>query len=206
MKWPRLGDIVAFPHGLSVVPDVTDDLLLDNGDVTPTIPTTPELEAQDDRWRRLRFDNAIRVWVAVPTYLTCLSLRAGGALDSMLPITAVILGYALSVFGSFTLFFNTRFPRTADYVLGLIDLTAMSIAVYLTGAAASPLYFIYFVPVVIHAFHRDWNLILFSGFGGVVFYGVAIFISISQMSPAVIADLCARTLNRGAPERPAPAP
>ena len=68
----------------------------------------------------------------------------------------------------------------------------MSFAVYFTGATASPLYFVYFVPVVVHAFHRDWNVILFSGFGGIVLYGVAVLVSMDKLSSAALADLLAR--------------
>lgn len=190
MKWPRFSDLVVFRPTAEDMTSAAagDELSLDDRQRH----ASPASEARSERWRRIRFDNAIRLWVALPTYLTCFALWAGGAIDSLLPMTAVILAYGFVLVAAFTAFFNLGFSRAADYVLGGIDLISMSAAVYLTGATASPLYFIYFVPVVIHAFHRDWDLILFSGFGGVVLYGFAVVVSLSNLSSASVADLCAR--------------
>ncbi len=193
MNWPSARDIFAFRPSVDAVSAslISDDAYTEPSDA-PIRSPEPGREAADERHRRIRFDNAIRVWVAVPTFLTCLALRAGGAIDSIVPLAAALVVYALCVIAAFTFFFNIGFSRSADYVLSAMDLVTMSIAVYLTGATASPLYFVYFVPVVIHAFHRDWNLILFSGFGGVILYGVSVLLSLNSLSSAVMADLCAR--------------
>lgn len=196
MIWPSLRDLVAFRPALDAVSAsrVAEDAYSGGPADGSTHRPEPRREAADDRQRRIRFDNTIRMWVAVPTYVTCLALHAGGAIDSVLPITGVVLSYLGALFGIFTLFFNVGFTRLADFLLAALDVVAMSFAVYFTGATASPLYFIYFVPVVIHAFHRDWNMILFSGFGGVVLYGAAVLVSMNSLSSAAMADLLARLI------------
>lgn len=192
MKWPSPQEIVALRSTLDAASMAADDdFSFYRGEEAESKPD-PAREAEEHRCRRIRFDNAIRIWVAVPTYLTCLALWSGGAISSLLPITAVIVGYASAIYGTFTAFYNSRFTRLSDYSLSFLDLVAMTAAVYLTGATRSPLYFVYFVPVVIHAFHRDWNLILFSGFGGVVLYGVGVLMSLRDVSSAAVADLFAR--------------
>jgi GAF domain-containing protein len=71
-------------------------------------------------------------------------------------------------------------------------MVALSVAVYWTGGAASPLYFIYFVPLIIQAFHRDWALVLYYGFGGVTLYTLAVLFSLGDLTSAGLFDLAAR--------------
>jgi GAF domain-containing protein len=66
------------------------------------------------------------------------------------------------------------------------------LSVYYTGATNSPLYFIYFIPLIVHAFHRDLGMVVLYGFGGVIFYAMAILKSIAEMTPVVITNLGAR--------------
>ena len=52
-------------------------------------------------------------------------------------------------------FMGSRYARMFDFVLGGMDMISMSLAIYFTGAGNSPLYFLYFIPLIVHAFHRD---------------------------------------------------
>jgi hypothetical protein len=87
---------------------------------------------------------------------------------------------------------NSRHGRTLDFVFASLDVAAMSLSVYFTGGMTSPLYFVYFIPLVIHAFHRDSRLVVFSGFGGVVFYAFAVSQPMGDMSSAMVANIAAR--------------
>ncbi|MBV9079968.1 MAG: hypothetical protein JO102_02480, partial [Elusimicrobia bacterium] len=191
MKWPKLRDIFAF---LPVVDggyfSVEEDAALDDPASTPQLE--PAREEMNDRWRNIRFDNAIRLWVSIPTYLTCLALRAGGAIPTAWPMTVVFTTYVLIQYLVLTVYLNIGFPRSSDFILAGLDLVAMSASVFFTGGASSPIYFIFFVPLVVHAFHRDLNVVLFSGFGGVAVYGLAVLLSLTTLNPAAIADLGAR--------------
>ncbi len=189
MKWPRLKDIFAFQppvDAASLLPADDDDFPSES-----EISDTPS-DANEVRWQKIRFDNTIRLWVSIPTYLICAALWAGGAMADMIPMTVVFSAYVALELVSLTIFLNTKFTRAADYLLSGLDLVAMSFSIYYTGGVASPLYFIYFVPLIVHAFHRDWNIILFNGFGGIVLYGVAVLLSLSEVKAATLADLAAR--------------
>ena len=189
MKWPRLRDIFAYQppvDAASLLPTDADDFPSES-----EISDSPS-DPNEVRWHKVRFDNTIRLWVSIPTYLICAALWAGGAMADMAPMTVVFSTYVILQFIAMTIFFNTRFSRFADYLLSGLDLVAMSFAIYYTGGVASPLYFIYFVPLIVHAFHRDWNIILFNGFGGIILYGVAVLLSLSEVRAAALADLAAR--------------
>ena len=188
MKWPKLRDIFAFrlPVGTAAIQSADDDFA--TGVDSADSPSDPE----QVRWQKIRFDNTIRLWVSIPTYLVCIVLWAGGAMSDLIPITAVFSVYIALEFVVLTTFFNLKSTRPAEFLLSGLDLIAMSFSIYYTGGVASPLYFIYFVPLIVHAFHRDWGIILFNGFGGVILYGVAVLLSLSEVRAAALTDLAAR--------------
>jgi GAF domain-containing protein len=189
MKWPGIRDIFAFkpPADAGAFLPVEDDDLSASADASDG--TRNEGEA---RWQKVRFDNTIRLWVSIPTYLICIALWAGGAMAELFPMSIVFGLYVVVQFIAATIFMNTRLSRGGDLFLSGLDLAAMSFSIYYTGGVSSPLYFIYFVPLIVHAFHRDWHLILFNGFGGVVLYGMAVLMSLTEVRPAALADLAAR--------------
>ena len=49
-----------------------------------------------------------------------------------------------------------------NFLLSGLDAVSMSLAIYWTGAANSPLSFLYFIPLIVHAFHRDSTVVMFS--------------------------------------------
>lgn len=188
MKWPKLHDIFAFRPPVNAAPvQATDDDFSAGVDTAET-PTDP----RQIHWQKIRFDNTIRLWVSIPTYLVCIVLWTGGVMSDLIPMTVVFSLYVVLVFAALTVFFNLSNTRLADFCLSGLDLIAMSFSVYYTGGVASPLYFIYFVPLIVHAFHRDWGVILFNGFGGVILYGVAGVLSLSEVRAAALTDLAAR--------------
>ncbi len=87
---------------------------------------------------------------------------------------------------------GSRHGRVFDFVLGAMDMVSMSLAIYWTGAGNSPLYFLYFIPLIVHAFHRDSAVVMFSGFGGVGLYAVMILSSLSEINSALVTNLIAR--------------
>ncbi len=68
----------------------------------------------------------------------------------------------------------------------------MSLAVYFTGATNSPLYFVYFIPLIVHAFHRDLGMVMLYGFGGVVLYAFVIVKSAEELTTANLTNLGTR--------------
>ena len=174
-KWPRLQDI------FSLQPTV------ESGS-----PTAPAVSGQKEHWQKTKFDNTIRVWIAVPTYLACALLWLQGAISSLVPMTVVFGTYGAAQFLISWLFMETRHGRKLDFLFSSLDLIAMSLSIYFTGGTNSPLYFIYFIPLVVHAFHRDMGVVVYSGFGGVILYAVAISSSLGEMTPALLTNLGAR--------------
>ncbi len=175
MKLPRLKDI------FSLQPTV------ESGS-----PATPALSSRQEHWQKTKFDNTIRVWIAVPSYLACAVLWYQGAISSLIPMTLIIGTYGVLQFLISWAFMESRHGRKLDFVFSSLDLVAMSFSVYHTGGTDSPLYFIYFIPLVVHAFHRDMGIVVYSGFGGVILYAIAIARSIENMTAIQMTNLGAR--------------
>jgi len=199
MKWLHFSDLFSFlPPSPRLAADAVstseDSLgpfeypLMRDGD-----GILADVELEDDRrWRRIRFDNTVRAVIAAASYLACLALRAGGVIASLMPITLVFLIYAVVEVASCLYFRRDRIARWQEVWLCAIDIIGVSLAVYLTGGPTSPLYFLYFIPLIIHAFHRDWGLVLFNGVGGVVLYAIAMWNSFTVVGSTEITDLGAR--------------
>jgi GAF domain-containing protein len=141
---------------------------------------------------KIRFDNAFRFWISTSSVLVLFGLWLGGVLPAFLPVLSVFLIYGVVQLGASFALRHSRHARAIDFVVCGVDMVALSAAVYWTGGATSPLYFIYFVPLVIQAFHRDWILILYYGFGGVFLYSVAVLFSVADITPSNFLDLGAR--------------
>lgn len=141
---------------------------------------------------KIRFDNAFRASVSTITFLICGIMSWGGFIFVLKPILIIYLIYGIV---HVSLILNaTRFKnaRTLDFILCSMDIIALSIAVYFTGGKQSPLYFVYFIPLVIHSYHRDWSIIILYGFGGVILYSAAVLFSIPTFSGMVLLDFAAR--------------
>lgn len=151
-----------------------------------------ETVLHEERWQKIKFDNTIRVWIAVPTYLASLVLWVQHVIPSVIPMSLIFTIYgAIQLFTNW-MFMGSRFGRKFDFIFASFDTIAMSWSIFYTGGTESPLYFLYFIPLVVHAFHRDFSLVIFSGFGGVVLYAAAILSSIASPSTAMLTNLGAR--------------
>ncbi|MCG3205160.1 MAG: hypothetical protein KCHDKBKB_01879 [Elusimicrobia bacterium] len=144
------------------------------------------------RQRKIRFDNAIRIWISVPTYLACVVLWIQNSVSSLASISMVFGFFGIVQYAITRLNTKLSHPRKFDFIFSSVDLVAMSLAVYFTGGVNSPLYFIYFIPLVVHAFHRDMGVVIHSGFGGVLLYALVVGSSLTEHSPAMISNLGAR--------------
>ncbi len=173
------------------IPQLKDFFSLQPFKDRPAGTTTAESEHLA-QWQKIRFDNTVRAWIAIPSYLACYVLAARGVIPSVMPMTWVFSIYAVLQLLITSAFMNSRHGRTLDFVFASLDVAAMSLSVYFTGGMTSPLYFVYFIPLVIHAFHRDSRLVVFSGFGGVVFYAFAVSQPMGDMSSAMVANIAAR--------------
>ena len=131
---------------------------------------------------KIWFDNIFRIWISFLTFFIVWILWIGGTLPSFKPVIAVYLLYLAVEISVTWLLLKTQRFRQMDFVLCFFDIVGVSIGIYLTGGANSPLYFLYFIPVIIQAFHRDWALILFYGFGSVIGYSVALFFRLNGFS------------------------
>jgi GAF domain-containing protein len=151
-----------------------------------------DLKGHNLGFEKIRFDNAFRIWVSTSSLLVMFGLWFGGVISTFKPVSFVFLVYgAVQAIASFMLK-RTHKTRMIDFVVCGVDMVALSAAVYWSGGATSPLYFIYFVPLIIQAFHRDWVLILYYGFGGVSLYSVAVLSSLVDWRSSILLDLSAR--------------
>lgn len=141
---------------------------------------------------KIRFDNAFRFWVSTSSIAVLFGLWLGGVIKSFAPVFGVFVVYGAVQLTAAWMLNRTHSTRFIDFVVCGVDMIALSLAVYCTGGAASPLYFIYFVPLIIQAFHRDWVMILYYGFGGVLLYSFAVISSLVSMTSTNFLDLAAR--------------
>lgn len=130
-------------------------------------PTLRETKSSIDK---LWVDNGFRAWISVLTLALCLALDAAGVFSGGRSFVILFGIYAaVSVVG--TIYYVKKgHHRLADALLCSGDVVTISAAVYLTGGPISPLYILYFVPLIIQAFHRDWALLVLYGAGGIIGY------------------------------------
>lgn len=201
MKKPSLKDIFSFRAPLGfwwgiLTPFTETDLekMLeeDKSESLSEGPLKTAAQPLDERWQKIRFDNTIRMWISTLTYILCLGLWLGGVIPSAWPVTALFILYGSLQFSCTWFFMGRSFSRIIDFVLCTTDLVIMSVAVCVTGGFNSPIYLCYFIPIIIQAFHRDWALFLYNGFGGIFFYAVAILAFVLDRSTAQIVDLVVR--------------
>jgi GAF domain-containing protein len=198
MKWPSFREIFAFrfPTRLSeTFFFVETDLHAEENSKLPEDWFGGNFDPSLIQIERSRFDNMIRLWVGALAYGITLALWAGGVITRLLPITLVFAGYGLVEFLCFWVYLRHSFIKKIDYVLSSVDLLAVGLAYLLTGGANTPLTFIFFVPLIVHAFHHDWELILFNGVGGIVaFLGAALVSQWDNLNAVVMTDLMARVM------------
>lgn len=183
MRWPKFHDVISFRP-----PQINQWYALTTMPATQNIHQT----AQEFAREKIRFDNSFRVWIAAASFVVIFALWAGGVLPTIKPVVGVLIAYWSILYAAVVFLENTDHVRPLDFIVCTLDMIALSIAVFWTGGASSPLYFIYFVPLIIQAFHRDWVLILHYGFGGVTMYAVAVLLSLGDVTAASLLDLGAR--------------
>jgi|GEM_PF-4162333 len=151
-------------------------------------PQPKEKSSLDKIW----FDNIFRVWVSLITFAICFLLYIADSIERFSPIFVIFILYVITEIAATWFLFRTRFHRQTDFCLCGTDLIGISFAIFLTGGINSPFYFLYFIPLVIQAFHRDWSLLLFYGFGGIVLYSITMFFSLSELTGSLFMNLVAR--------------
>jgi hypothetical protein len=200
-RWPGFFDIFSFQppsdeQGRASFESINDehiDLADDfNAEENTDLFENPQLSAAKDTWHKIRFDNTIRLMIAVPTYLASVVMWMSGAITSLLPMTLVFTAFGTAQFFVTWIFRNNRFARKLDFVMSTFDIVSMSVAIYCTGGVNSPLYFIYFIPLLVHAFHRDWALVFFNGVGGSLLYASAILNSLTEYTSVTLTNLGTR--------------
>jgi len=112
---------------------------------------------------KLKFDCLLRWWVSVISLLIALLLWAGRALTDIVPFLWFFGGYTLvHRLGRFLLGFIP--PRKSwDYILCACDVVAITFAIWWTGRVKSPFYFLYFIPLLVQIYHRDFAMVFYKG-------------------------------------------
>lgn len=165
---------------------------LDRASSSPDLALEDSHTPDEVEWAKIRFHNTIRLWMASVCYLGCWALWIGRALHGIGEITIVFFAYGavqlmLTWYGK-----ATRHVRVLNYVLCGIDLLAMTLGIHFSGGLRSPLYFVFFIPLIVHAFHHDGPLIRFNGFVGTALYAVVIVCSVSAWTPENVVEFGTR--------------
>ncbi len=144
--------------------------------------------------QNIRFDNSMRIVISLMALATAFFLWIGKLIPSIGPIILIFSTYsALQILGGWSLA-RFRHYREINYAICTVDIVALSLGVYWTGHFNSPLYFIYFMPLIIQAFHRDWALLVYYGLGGVVLYTMVVVASVTEWSSQSLVSLGSRVL------------
>jgi len=142
--------------------------------------------------QKIWVDNIFRFWILNLTFVLCWGLWMAGAIPNFKAIVAIYFLYFSIELGATSILLKSQRIRQIDFFLCSIDILGISAGVYFTGGSSSPLYFLYFIPIIIQAFHRDWTLILFYGFGGVISYSLVTFISLDALAKPDLIELGTR--------------
>src|SRR5439155_22621313 len=130
----------------------------------------------------IRFDNSMRIAISLLALAGSFVLWVGNVIPSIGPVVLIFFGYAaLQILGGWSLTQWTRY-REINFAVCTVDIVALSLGVHYTGQVNSPLYFIYFMPLIIQAFHRDWALLVYYGVGGLLLYSLSIAFFVPQWS------------------------
>lgn len=186
--WLNLKDLFSFsPPSFDNLPTLLTEIYKDVLFDTSSSANKAQLE-------NIKFDNSMRIAISLMALITSLMLWAGGIIPSIIPVVATFCAYAGLQIGGAWLLTITRRYRAINFGLCSVDLIALSMGVYWTGAGQSPLYFIYFMPLIIQAFHRDWALLVYYGAGGMALYAIAIAVAIPVWTSQIAMALGMRIL------------
>ena len=144
-----------------------------NSSESPDVPLNASLSSSDQERQRdcIRFDNYFRAGASLFSIALCFGLWWGndiGTITKPIILFVIYVLFFLSVHYSLR---KTNRLRLLSYVACGMDLLILSLALMVTGGHSSPLFFFFFLPLIVQAFHRDQALLLFNGFGGLAFYG-----------------------------------
>src|SRR5688572_5822946 len=106
-KWPRLSQLFAL-HPF------TEDETAPAGTLAP--------ESQSAEWQKIRFDNTVRLWIAIPIFVACFFLWVQGVVASLIPIGIVFGCYAVVQFFLNWYFIGSRYARPFGFVLSAADI------------------------------------------------------------------------------------
>ncbi|MFN0117408.1 MAG: GAF domain-containing protein [Elusimicrobiota bacterium] len=147
---------------------------------------------QNNVFQKIRFDNFIRLCTALPVFVVSVLLWWGGALNHIFAITITFILFSFVQFTACLFFLQTKKPKVLDTFLCSMDLVAMGTGIHLTGGMNSPLMFMFFIPFIIQAFHRNWKMIIFYGIGGIIVLSLVELFSLEPKSSFPILDFTAR--------------
>lgn len=143
---------------------------------------------------KIWIDNTFRLWISVVALIGALILSGFSSIGNQKVILATFVSYAGLCITANWLYLTKKYHRQFDFVLCSLDIIGITALIYLTGRQNSPFFFIYFIPIILQSFHRDWNLILFYGFGGVLMYSLVIALDVSTYPQSELIYLTARVL------------
>src|SRR4051812_23691825 len=94
-KWPGLSELFAL-HPL------VDDIV-----PAGTVEESHRIVHQ----QKIRFDNTVRVWIALPTFLACAVLWIQKVIPALTPIVSLFSAYAVVQLGLNWYFMDSRYSR-----------------------------------------------------------------------------------------------
>jgi GAF domain-containing protein len=157
--------------------------------VVNTLLTTNQIHLTQDK---VRFDNFFRLLLSSISFVVCFVLWSFDALPNWKPILGIYIGYGIIHLVISALMLNSPYVRYLDFSVITLDLVGIAFAIFVTGGVNSPLYFLFFVPLLIQSYHRDWATIVLYGFGGMASYALVSFLAYPKVGSSELGDLLAR--------------
>ncbi len=183
--WLSLKDIFSFDTFSSSPPELLFGIY-----PSGTLKDPPP--AEQVGLENIRFDNTIRILISIMTLAICVALWVGKVINHIAPILYVFTGYTVLELGIICFLLKSSHYRSGNLALCTVDMLGISLGIYWTGQSDSSLYLLFFIPLIIQAFHRDWTLLFYYGTGSLIMYMAVILYSAREWSAPQVVEIGVR--------------
>jgi signal transduction histidine kinase len=150
------------------------------------------LSSRSDHAAKISHDNLFRWWVSVFSLLAAFILWGGDTLRSIGPIVGIFLAYNFVQGLSWLLIKSGRASETLDLSLHAVDNAAITASLYWTGGVESPFCFLYAIPVIVEAYHKNLKGLIFNAAFGLLLYAGLLLAARSAIGAHQLVDVLAR--------------
>jgi len=131
--------------------------------------------SQSDSAAKISHDNLIRWWVSILSLLAAFILWAGSYVQTIGPVIGLFLFYNFVQGISWLLVKSNHASRGLDLALHIIDNLAITCSIHWTGGLQSTFSFLYVIPIIVEAYHKNLKGVVLNGLIGISLYAGLLF-------------------------------